>query len=433
MQVDLVAKIISIVFSIMLLGNAVLIRRYVGTYLVPAGVFSLMWFLLTFIPLVFLFAVPINPLAILIILLYAIVLSLTTIPFNWIKARRVNPKNIKNIFYGQQLKITNTIWILLVLSFILIAIDVKLQGYQYFDIITNLPYVSGDYASRRYDESLEYSIYSRLAGVFSLVAVSFSGILSVLRNNNSLRFIAFIPAIAIMLLQNSKGIFLNSIIYYFSSVFVGKIAINDISFTKVISFNKRVIPLSIFALLVVYTVLMRSSSDDINILTLILYKFNTYVLAGIFAFSDWLSSYLYRESVMDYGIHSSIEYGFYTFMNIFRLVGDDRFIPQGTYDEYFYHQDYFITNIYTVFRGLILDFGLFGSMIFMMIAGFITNLLTYFVIIEKKPVFSMVLLITALSTILSSGLISLLSYNTTYISLFIMYIILRFLIMKKTV
>src|SRR6266436_455289 len=57
-------KCFALVFSLMILGQAYLVRRYVGTWLFPACIFGLFWFGFTFFPLAILFWVPVNPYAI---------------------------------------------------------------------------------------------------------------------------------------------------------------------------------------------------------------------------------------------------------------------------------------------------------------------------------------------------------------------------------
>jgi oligosaccharide repeat unit polymerase len=121
-------------------------------------------------------------------------------------------------------------------------------------------------------------------------------------------------------------------------------------------------------------------------------------------------------------------YGFYTFMNIFRLFGETRYVPMGTYDEYMYYQDYFQTNIFTVFRGIIIDFGIFGSFLFFFCFGFIVHLFFHLFLCLKYPVVSTSFFIISLAFFQMSQLISLMMYNSTYILFVILSVI--FLINK---
>ena len=93
-------------------------------------------------------------------------------------------------------------------------------------------------------------------------------------------------------------------------------------------------------------------------------NFTSYALGLIYAFSDWFEyTIMTIRGVGFYRIEDET-YGFYTFMSIFRALGDDRFVPGGVFDEYYDDGLFVSTNIYTVFRSQITDFTLLGSLIF---------------------------------------------------------------------
>ena len=58
-------KFVAIALSLLIFAQAYSIRMAVGTYIFPACLFALAWFLFTFLPLVILFDVPVNPISIL--------------------------------------------------------------------------------------------------------------------------------------------------------------------------------------------------------------------------------------------------------------------------------------------------------------------------------------------------------------------------------
>ncbi len=76
-------KCLALVFSLMILGQAYLVRRYVGTWLFPACLFGLFWFGLAFIPLVVLPTVPIDPWGTGFILLCLAAFSFSAVFFPW--------------------------------------------------------------------------------------------------------------------------------------------------------------------------------------------------------------------------------------------------------------------------------------------------------------------------------------------------------------
>src|SRR5215469_7723696 len=76
-------KCVALVFSLMILGQAYLVRRYVGTWLFPACLFGLFWFAYTFFPLATLFWVPVQPYAIAFILVCTVAFSMGSVLFDW--------------------------------------------------------------------------------------------------------------------------------------------------------------------------------------------------------------------------------------------------------------------------------------------------------------------------------------------------------------
>jgi len=73
---DALLKIASLALSGAILYIAYFARRISGTWLTPASIWCIGWFILPFIPLVVVIAAPANPLAILYILVVSIAFSL---------------------------------------------------------------------------------------------------------------------------------------------------------------------------------------------------------------------------------------------------------------------------------------------------------------------------------------------------------------------
>ena len=100
-------------------------------------------------------------------------------------------------------------------------------------------------------------------------------------------------------------------------------------------------------------------------------KFVNYAFGSVAAFNIWFNS---REN-------ESLGYGSHTFtgiLNTFGIVKRER----GVYTE-FATSSFWNSNIYTAFRGIILDYGFWGSIIFMFIMGIIAGH-SYNTFVEKK-------------------------------------------------
>ena len=84
-------KLLALLFSVAFLGNAYVVRRIVGTWLFPAVIYSLWWFVVSFLPLVVMFTAPVNPWAVFYMLAGSIVVSASgLIGFRWRDAVKRN-------------------------------------------------------------------------------------------------------------------------------------------------------------------------------------------------------------------------------------------------------------------------------------------------------------------------------------------------------
>jgi oligosaccharide repeat unit polymerase len=156
----------------------------------------------------------------------------------------------------------------------------------------------------------------------------------------------------------------------------------------------------------------------------LIYYFNSYAFAHIYAFSDWFSYYVGAPHIMNYTDKHEIYFGFYTFMPIFEILGSSITVPDGVYDEYFYFSDVFTTNIYTVFRGVILDFRLIGSIVFWFILGLVAHLSYYFLLTKKMPIFSAPFFVVLFGFYYTSFIISLFIWASIGASLALLSLIL---------
>src|SRR5262245_17797861 len=93
-------KYLALIFSLTILGQAYLVRRYVGTWLSPACLFGLFWFGFTFFPLTILFWIPVNWLSIGFILLCMTAFTAPVLLFDWKTALKRNLQKPAPAIYG---------------------------------------------------------------------------------------------------------------------------------------------------------------------------------------------------------------------------------------------------------------------------------------------------------------------------------------------
>jgi oligosaccharide repeat unit polymerase len=155
----------------------------------------------------------------------------------------------------------------------------------------------------------------------------------------------------------------------------------------------------------------------------LLYYFASYSSGHVYAFSDWFSHVLGNPSIMEY-FDDGPSYGFYTFMAIFKAFGSTREVPVGTFAEYYHYGALLETNVYTMFRGLILDFGIAGTVVFTFLSGWLFHLSFHAMLVRKRPAFNVAVFIFMVGYSFNSVFVSMLMWNSIYVSFALVTIIL---------
>jgi len=382
---EIVDKALAIIFSLLIFAQAYLIRRVVGTYIFPAALLSLAWFFYTFIPLVVLFFVPVNPISVLYILVCVSAFSLSSLPFNWTQAYKTNTLKNFNDFSKFNSKFIHYLFYVSSFSSIIFStISISSYDFDLYSILFNLLETSGQFAALRGHGHLEQKIWGSIAIFFTYATPILGGFVYCHQNNIikkiTILFVSFFPSIYFMLTQSAKLIVFFTIGFYFASVLLMKIYTNKLSL-----FSWQFILRSIgFALLLLplisVSLLSRGGIADLNdaekVLNQLFSSFSSYAFAQLYAFSDFFSFYLGMNSEVNY-LNDFNAYGYYTFTSILNLFGGDKIFPPGIFEEYYFYEDVITTNIFTIFRGLIYDFGGVGVIIFMFAIGLVSHSFFY--------------------------------------------------------
>lgn len=432
MEIDIINKSLSILYSLFILGNALFVKKHMGTFLFPASIFSLFWFAYTFFPLIFI-PIPTEPLAIFFILLCTIIFTASSLFFDWKKAFytnmvKLNLKDKVSLYDNNFIKIIFFSMQILVVIFLII--NLSIQGFSLHEIIFNTLDSANKYMSMRYSHSIIPNIFSQLALMLNYVGVILGGILLIntkkLKISIIILIMAFFPSILIMITQAAKGyIFLSSVLFY-SGVLIARINLGDISLT-----NKKTNKIILYLILLIFPALIISflsrgiyqNSSDI-IINKLIYYLSSYAFGHLFAFSDWFSYYINGSSLLQYEPTDSPYYGFYTFMSIFKFLGSSIIVPAGVYDDYYIYDTIIKTNIYTIYRGLILDFGLWGTLIFWFLLGILSHIAFYILLISKRPTISIAFFSIIMGFFYMSYIISILMWNSIFASAIVLTFVL---------
>jgi oligosaccharide repeat unit polymerase len=420
---DIADKLLAMIFSLAILGQAYLVRRMVGTWLFPACIFSLFWFIYTFAPLILLFSIPIKPLPIALILLCNLTFSASTLAFNWKRAYQTNRSKS-----GSSPNVYSTIflravyWISLPLSIICTTINSVLQGISLSDMALNLTESSGTYAGLRYSQELQVTIAGQLSLISAYLAAVFGGFRFDSQDGRLRRSLTFplslAPAALVMITQSAKGPFFLS-----AALFYGAVLSSRVSRGVHRLFDRDLAICGITAILIAVPAVtfsfisrgMQHIDNTADLADRLYYYYSSYSSAHIYAFSDWFSDYVGDSSLLNY-MNDRRPTGFYTFMGLFKAVGSAPDVPMGIYSDFYKYEDIITTNIYTCFRGLILDFGVLGTLGYMLLTSLIIHWAHKALLETSRPCISTALFVFSIGHFYISYIISFLIWINIYVT-----------------
>ena len=385
MLYDIFYKSLAILISFNFFILAYFLKRLVGTNYHPAVIFSFSWGLFTLIPMVLIYPAPINPFAILYILMCAISFAAATfIDSNRIAYVKFSSNSIARRKFLISLRsrfLVGMLFVSSILGVVLCFWIMLINGWSLNDIFFDLLATSGRFAALRGNEGMEYGFIGSIGVIFIYLSASLGGLIYSSIELKLPRFLvalmALVPSIMAMVIQSSKLIFLIAF-----SFFIGGIFLINIYNLKPLRFNIKTISMlaKIFMMLVPFVLISFISrehyldlDDMYRTLELLRYAMTSYALGQIFAFSDFFSFYIGMDSVSRYN-PDYFRMGAYTFSSIADIFGANINFPPGLYLETGWYSDIFETNIFTIFRGVILDFGIVGSFVAFAIMGLIANI-----------------------------------------------------------
>lgn len=429
-DIQIVEKISSILISLLILFNGFIIKKHKGSWLYPGALFSLFWFCFTFFPLVILFKVPVDIKSQLYILTAVILFSNSyrVFNYNWVNLKRGNKKILYDKFLNLNF-LKSSMLVFILLSIICLYYQFSANNLRLNQFLNSPIEFAEEYSKLRYSLILQNTAFNFLSFVGAYVSAVLGGFIyfSFAKSKSKyLSFFCFLPSLIIMFTQSAKGSFFLSLFLFLGVGFAYNV--NNKSFSL---FSKHNIIISvkssfIFLVLLILSFLSRGFShleDYQNIFIRMKYLFATYFLGHIYAFSDWFNSFLGFESINEYDNEIN-GYGYYTFNSITRYYDLNKEPIRGVFKEYFEVGDNFTSNLYTIYRGLIMDFGLFGSLIAIFLIGFVCHTIYYMYIKGKLIYFSLSALVSMFAFFYMSFMGSFLYWTVSLASFFIVFIIL---------
>lgn len=417
-------KLMAIAFSLAILGQAYAVKRVYGSWTLPACLFGLFWFAYTFVPLVALLSVPVEPLSVAYILAACVAFSLSTVAFDWHAAfainrtRKVRPNYRSSLIWGCFLGLS-------VSSIGFLIVDIFAQGFTVSDIAFNLLRTASRYMAMRYTNGLTTTLAGQISTTIDYPAAILGGLIfannSKLRSRLAILGLAMAPSILKLLIQGDKGTLFLVISLFYGGILVAKLSTGNVRLFEKGIVTKTLVAMVLIAPIVLVSFLSRGlfeSTDNSYILGKLSKYVVSYSFAHLYAFSDWFSYLVYDDSLQSYK-RNVYDPGFYTFTPLLKLFGNRQVPLPGFFDEYFRYADLMATNIYTMFRGLIVDFGLFGSLVFMTLFGGILNIAFWCLLTNDRPSLSASIYVHSIGFFYTSFIISLWVWNSPIGSLFL--------------
>lgn len=419
----MIDKIVAILLSLLILGQAFAVRGVTGTWLFPSCLLGLFWFFMTLGPLVFLWSVPIEPYGTGFIFLSLCFFSASALLFPWRHAfhyRREQQDGVADSLGSPFLK--RTFYLLSVVSFGCIVLSSLAQGISLHDLIFDLIMSAASYRELLFSGHFTSTIWERIGAVLVYSVAILGGLIvsSMPRKRERLGVMAmsFIPSTFMALAQSGKGALFCCIAFYYGGILTHRVLRRDFRLFNEGALKKLFVYATILFVVTVASLMSRglqNSNDSEFIKKHIKFLLASYAFGHLYAFSDWCAFEVGRGSQINYEPEAT-SYGFYTFSPIFRSLGSTKNIPDGMYDDYYAYNQVLTTNIYTMFRGLIQDFGVAGTLVFMFFLGLAIHGAFYGLLQGRCPSFSAAIFIFAIGFIYTSYVRSLFDWSELYLT-----------------
>lgn len=223
-------------------------------------------------------------------------------------------------------------------------------------------------------------------------------------------FIPLITSILISIITTEKAVIIYTVLLFLSSFMVAYNALAKHEFK--ISLKNTFILMSLFLIMMIifiYVQMSRYGLSDFNGVKHVIRVFKVYAFGHISAFSIWFQNYLKH--------YASLGFGRFTFAGLFSFFHIYEREPGIFTDFSVISPEPLFTNVYTAFRGLIIDFSMIGTAILILIFSILAGIAysQY-----KNSILAFIYLILFYCITVLSLFTSLLNYNTLIAAFFLL-------------
>lgn len=288
-------------------------------------------------------------------------------------------------------------------------------------------------ADTRYTMNVQGSLVSQVTLIFVYLTPLYGGyLLPLLKGNKRIWcYLAILPALLISLTQAMKLAFIASIVLCIVGIIVSSFANND-TFLRV---KKTAVLKLLFFVTLVFAVLfmsmmLRAGTFDKQTVNYMKQNFASYAFGQLPAFDVWFTNNI-GEIDHEGGLKT-----FYGISNFFGL--EER--KQGVFTDYIFIwkninnqiPSGIYTNVFTLFRFLLEDFGYIGSFLMIFFTGIISGFSWLMVKRKKYTTFFQTMLISLLFFVFMSFATSVWVYTSFIATVVIFYFLLSFTFSKQT-
>lgn len=272
---------------------------------------------------------------------------------------------------------------------------------------------SGDMVSSKFTQVLLILVYlSPLYGGYIYAIIN--------QENRKKCFIVFLPSFLILISQSTKSAIIASIFLWISGYFTAIVFFNK----EGVSFNIRVFIkylslITLFLALLFVSMIFRIGEVNESVLDIVNISFLNYSFGHIPTIDIWIANNLDLPSYT-YGIKT-----YYGISNLLGLANRE----QGIFQDFTVYATYaskeLSTNVYTLFRCVIEDFGIYLSLVFFYIIGSLSYI--SFICTKKKlyPFFFQTILASFFFFYLYSFITSAWAYTSYMAAFILLYIMLK--------
>ena len=398
-----------------------LIARVTRAWSHPAVVYALYWAILLFLPPIFVRMAPLHWIAVLYICVTVVAFGLPVFFYDWSEsvaiARARNGAGRK--CYAPLLPL---FYVLQIATIVFVVINLSIQGFGLSEVILRPIDSANRYMSLRYSGRVATNIFQQGSVVFNYIAVIFAGLLVEQQKSKrtivTILLFAIAPSLMHMVFYADKGTLFLAGAYFYGAVIVARVARGDLSLINAATIKHSIGAAVALAPFLLFAMVSRKSELPLA------FTINSYAFGHLFAFSDWFSDYLrVGSSIQEYANPTFPSWGYWTFAAVGKFIIPGYQLPPGYWAEYFQTPDV-KTNIYTMYRGLIYDFGIAGSIAFMAAFGAVASAAYDKMLRYEMPAISQSFYVLFFAFSYMSYAISLLIWKSPYVTFIVTAVVL---------